>query len=197
MGIRHRGALRGAEGGAIPLEPPGLGRRRPLKRVVGSVRLHWLRRILYSASVTTLILSPLTGAPAGISEYRCTPDIKHECSAAGCETMNDGFQHAESFAYQPKKRELSACLWTNCYAGDATVFAGAKPGTFTVMGRLLPAAHPGNEPVIVTLTIKTGNTSNKAEPLDTLDKDAARFTAVWGYGSEGLAVDMGKCLTVR
>ncbi len=106
--------------------------------------------------------------------------------------MNDGFQHAESFAYQPKKRALSACLWTNCYAGNATVFAGAKPGTFTVMGRLLPAAHPGNEPVVVTLTIKTANASNKAEPLDTLDKDAACFTAVWGYGSEGLAVDMGK-----
>lgn len=192
MGIRHRGALRSAEGG-IPLEPPGPGRRRPLRRVIGSACVHWLRRISYSASVTTLILSPLTAAPAGISEYRCTPDIKHECSAAGCETMNDGFQHAESFAYQPKKRRLSACLWTNCYAGTATVFAGAKPGTFTVMGRLLPAAHPGNESVIVTLTIKTGNTSNKAEPLD---KDAARFTAVWDYGSEGLAIEMGKCTDI-
>jgi len=34
-----------------------------------------------------------------------------------------------------------------------------------------------------------GNTSNKADPLD---KDAARFTAVWGYGSEGMALEMGK-----
>lgn len=180
-----------------PPEPLGLRLRRPLKGFIGSVRLHWMRRILYFASVTTLILSPVTGATAGISEYRCTPDIKHECSAAGCETVNDSFQHAESFAYQPKKRELSACLWTNCYAGSATVFSGAKPGTFTAVGRLMPMAHPGNEPVIVTLNIKTGNTSNKAEPLDTLEKDAARFTAVWGYGSEGLAMDMGKCLIIR
>jgi hypothetical protein len=144
--------------------------------------------------MTTLILSPVMGAPAGISEYRCTPDIKHECSAAGCETMNNGFQHAESFAYRPENRELAACLWTNCYAGSATVFAGAKPGTFTVMGRLLPSAHLGNEPVIVTLTIKTGNTSNKTEPLD---GDATGFTAVWGYGSEGLALEMGKCTRYR
>jgi hypothetical protein len=74
------------------------------------------------------------------------------------------------------------------------VFADAKPGTFTVMGRLLPAAHPGNEPVIVTLTIKTGNSSNRTEPLD---GNAAGFTAVWGYGSEGLAIEMGKCERVR
>jgi hypothetical protein len=144
--------------------------------------------------MTLLILSRAMAATPGVSEYRCTPDIKHECSAAGCETMNNGFQHAESFAYQPQKRQLSACLWTNCYEGSATVFADAKPGTFTAMGRLPPVAHPGNEPVIVTLTIKTGNTSKKAEPLA---GDAVRFTAVWGYESEGLAIEMGKCAMVR
>ena len=102
--------------------------------------------------------------------------------------MNNGFQHAELFAYGPEKRELSACLWTNCYAGSATVFTDAASRTFTAIGRLEPTAHPGNEPVIVTLTIETPRKGELAEG------DATRFTAVWGYGSEGLALDMGRCV---
>lgn len=178
--------LRSPEGGAEPLGPS--------KARNGSIRSRWLRRTLYWGSVTTLLLSSAMGFASGVSEYRCTPHIKHECSAAGCETMNNGFQHAESFVYRPKKRKLSACLWTNCYVGSATVFTDTVRGTFTAIGRLTPEAHPGNEPLIVTLTIRTGNTSNKAEALD---EDAVRFTAVWGYGSEGLALEMGQCSQYR
>ncbi|PTR16010.1 hypothetical protein C8R31_10224 [Nitrosospira sp. Nsp2] len=133
------------------------------------------------------------GSPAVISEYRCTPDIKHECTAAGCETMNNDFSHAESFTYRPENHELAACLWTNCYAGNATVFANTATGTFTAIGPLMPVAHPGNEPIIVSLTIKA---SNKAKPVPG-EGEAARFIAVWGYGSEGLALEMGQCIMVR
>jgi hypothetical protein len=57
----------------------------------------------------------------------------------------------------------------------------------------MPVAHPGNEPIIVSLTIKA---SNKAKPVP-VEGEAARFTAVWGYGSEGLALEMGQCIMVR
>ena len=62
--------------------------------------------------------------------------------------------------------------------------------TFTVVGRLLPV-RAGNEPVIVALTIKT--------PLETESQgnEEAGFTAAWGYGGEGLALDMGKCVLSR
>ena len=103
---------------------------------------------------------------------------------------DSGFQQAESFVYNPETGELSACLWTNCYAGGATVFAGTAADTFTAVGRLLPA-RPGNEPVIVTLTIKT---PLKAEPATEED---ASFIAAWGYGGEGLALDLGKCVLSR
>ncbi len=67
---------------------------------------------------------------------------------------------------------------------------GYVHSAFTVVGRLLPV-RPGNEPVIVTLTIKT---PLKAEPAD--DEDAS-FTAAWGYGGEGLALEIGKCVLSR
>ena len=51
--------------------------------------------------------------------------------------------------------------------------------------------RPGNEPVIVTLTIKT---PLKAEPATEED---ASFIAAWGYGGEGLALDLGKCVLSR
>ena len=82
-----------------------------------------------------LLLGPSEGSASVILEYRCTPDIKHECTAAGCETMSSdsGFQQAESFVYSPETGQLSACLWTNCYAGSATVFAGTATDTFTAV----------------------------------------------------------------
>ena len=114
----------------------------------------------------------------------------------GCETISgdSGFQQAESFVYSPETGQLSACLWTNCYAGSATVFVGTATDTFTaaftVVGQLLPVP-PGNEPVIVTLTIKTPLKAEQA------DDEHASFTAAWGYGGEGLALDIGECVLSR
>ena len=157
-----------------------------------SISSRWLHQMLCPGLCAALLLGPLAGWASVILEYRCTPDIKHECTAAGCETMgsDSGFQQAESFVYNPERGELCACLWTNCYAGGATVFAGTAADTFTAVGRLLPA-RPGNEPVIVTLTIKT---PLKAEPATEED---ASFIAAWGYGGEGLALDLGKCVLSR
>ncbi|MEO8991496.1 MAG: hypothetical protein ABI284_08400 [Nitrosospira sp.] len=133
------------------------------------------------------LLSMLSSSPAIATgqenrEYDCRPDIKYECTVDQCEKITSDFQHAEWFAYSTATGELSACLWTNCYAAKATVFRDTASGDLTAMGRLIPTAHPGNEPIIVSLTIATGN-----------DDDIGSFTAVWGYRNEGLTFDIGKC----
>ena len=87
-----------------------------------------------------------------------------------CVKTTRDFQQAESFANNTKTNELSACLWTNCYVSSATVFEDTSTGTITAIGRLTPSAHPGNEPIIVSLTIDT----NDAGPIsDTLAKRLA------------------------
>jgi hypothetical protein len=130
----------------------------------------------------TLLLSPAICFPHETQEYNCKPDIKYECTADQCEKIISDFQQAESFAYNTKTDVLSACLWTNCYADRATVFTDATSGTLTIIASLIPAAHPGNEPILVSLTIDTRDTYATPD-----------FTAVWGYRGKGLTFDMGKC----
>jgi hypothetical protein len=134
-----------------------------------------------------LLLALLSGPAIGFAqedgEYDCRPDIKYECTADQCEKITSDFQHAESFAYSTKTGEISACLWTNCYTDKGTVFRDTASGSLTVVGRLIPAAHPGNEPIIVSLTMETSGSH------DTRD-----FTAIWGYRGDRLTFDMGKCV---
>ncbi|WP_218141531.1 hypothetical protein [Nitrosovibrio tenuis] len=49
----------------------------------------------------------------------------------------------------------------------------------------MPTAHPGNKPIIVSLTIDTSGKNIKS---------GAGFTAIWGYGNDWLTFDMGKCI---
>ncbi len=175
MGIHHRGAV-----------------------------IHWrgercwrVAPIAAPALPCTLLLALLLGPAEGIAqqnreykEYRCKPDIKYECTMDQCEKITRDFQQAESFAYNAKTSELSACLWTNCYAASATMLEDAAAGTVTAIGRLTPSAHPGNEPIIVSLTI---DISDAGHTSDTPAKKTGNFTAVWGYGSKGLVFDMGRC----
>ena len=131
----------------------------------------------------TMLLSPAITFAEEDQEYDCKPDIKYECTANQCEKITSDFQHAESFAYSTETREISACVWTNCYAGKATVFMDAASGSLTVIGRLIPSAHPGNKPIIVSLTMEASG-----------NHDARNFTAIWGYRGDGLTFDMGKCV---
>ncbi len=57
--------------------------------------------------------------------------------------------------------------------------------SLTAIGKLMPSAHPGNKPIIISLTIDTN-------PKNT--KSGSGFTAIWGYGSDWLTFDMGKCV---
>lgn len=136
-----------------------------------------------------LLWSPAMVFAQGHREYHCTPDTQYECISGRCERATDSFQHAESFIYNTKNNELSACLWTNCYAATAVVLKDEAAGTLTATGKLKPALHLGNEPVIVSLTIRANPTR------DIFGKKVDGFTAVWGYGNKGLTLDTGKCET--
>lgn len=132
-------------------------------------------------------------------EYRCTPEIKHECSMDRCEKTAHGFQDVESFIYDTRTGKISACLWTNCYSGAVTLFKDAASGTTTAIARLKPTAHPGNEPITVSLTVDDAGMEGRGDAKEDENRKGnggseSRFTAVWGYGSDRLTFDMGRCV---
>jgi hypothetical protein len=169
------------------------------------------------AARASLILFPLfsmvplhvaagaAGAAEAHREYRCMPEVKYECSAEGCEKGGREFQDVESFTYNSRSGEISACLWTNCYAGIATLFRDASSGTMTAIARLKPSAHQGNESITLSLTMNDGSMEGRgvaAKKDESGEKDEGEkrekreespFTAVWGYGSSRLTFDMGRC----
>jgi hypothetical protein len=167
------------------------------------------------AACGLLISFPLFALSLGVEaaeehrEYRCTPQVKYECSMDGCEKAGREFQDAESFVYSTRSGEISACLWTNCYAGAATLFTDASSGTITAIARLIPAAHRGNDPITVSLTVndtsmKGGGAATKKDGSDKskdgydgYEGDESPFTAVWGYRSNRLTIDIGGCALRR
>jgi hypothetical protein len=142
------------------------------------------------------------GAAEAHREYRCMPEVKYECGVEGCEKGGREFQDVESFTYNSRSGEISACLWTNCYAGIATLFRDASSGTITAIARLKPSAHQGNEPITLSLTVDDSSREGRsvaAKKDESGEKDGGEkreespFTAVWGYGSSRLTFDMGRC----
>lgn len=119
---------------------------------------------------------------ANAVEYHCIPEIKYECDQAQCERVTENFQHAEFFTYNDKTTLLSACLWTNCYAGKAKVFRDKVAGTTLAVTKLRPLnGKRGYSPIIASLTYDAkGN-----------------FNAVWQYGSQSTTFDLGKCQKMR
>ena len=147
----------------------------------------------YAPLLISLLFSPASFAQEK-RKFDCRTDVKYECTADQCERMTEDFQHAESFAYDAKTTELSACLWTNCYSAKTKVFTAKAAGTMTAIGKLHPVVHPKNKPLIVSLTIKTSDMDGGAgDKKASEDKKAATFTAIWGYGGDRLTFDMGKC----
>jgi hypothetical protein len=160
------------------------------------------RRLARRASLILFPLFPLILMPPAAAvaeeyrEYRCTPEVKYECGMAGCEKTGRESLDAESFTYSIQSGEISACLWTNCYAGAATLFRDVASGTMTAIARLKPAAHPGNEPITVSLTMDDFGMEGRGavgEKDKREGREESAFTAVWGYGSDRLTFDMGRC----
>ena len=116
---------------------------------------------------------------AAVAEaYRCVPVAKHLCTPSACVTETEGFQHAEIFFYNSDGLTLGACLWTNCYTGNAHRFVATDGEQATLIGQLQPDHSPEMyAPLLVSLTV---------------DKNMA-FTAIWRYSGSGLTIDHGKC----
>ena len=49
----------------------------------GGISRPWLHEMLCPGLCAALLLGPSEGSASAILEYRCTPDIKHECTAGG------------------------------------------------------------------------------------------------------------------
>lgn len=152
---------------------------------------HSCARYLAPFACPTLLVS-LLFSPGILAqqkgEFDCTASVKYECTADQCERVTEDFQHEESFLYNAKTSELSACLWTNCYSAKTKAFTVKAGGAITAIGRLVPVVHPKNKPLVVSLTIKTSEIEGSA------DEKKAPFTAIWNYGGDRLTFDMGECV---
>jgi hypothetical protein len=126
-------------------------------------------RIVMAASLALVA----SGAQARI--HRCRPTIKYECAAQRCVRVTEGFQHAESFAWDDRTGRLTACLWSRCYQGSPKPLRDPS-GTVTLAGPL-SAEPPGQPPIFVSVTIGADG----------------KFTAVWEQRSDGLVFDVGTC----
>lgn len=130
------------------------------------------------AAVLVALVTPAfaTAQPGKI--LHCSPAVQYVCDRESCGRSTEGFQHAESFTYDPGSRVLSACLWTNCYSAKARRFESAAGKETTIVGLLPAEGRPKHyPPVLVSLTI-----------------DANRnFVAVWQYTGQGLTFDQGRC----
>lgn len=121
----------------------------------------------------TIALAALAATPAMAASWSCSPDSKLVCSGDRCDAEPpDAFRHAESFSFDGAGPVLAACLWTDCYEGDAHLVQDADP--VIASGRLLGRA---GHPVDLTLAI---------------DADG-RFTAVWQLSGSGATISGGRC----
>lgn len=120
----------------------------------------------------------VAGAP-----LQCRPLSQVTCGEAECTRQTEGFQHAESFSFDPASQMLGACLWTRCYSAKAQVFrATPKSAEVTAMAVLVPENRADqHEPLVVSLTIDA----------------ARRFVAVWQYRADGLVFDQGACAPAK
>lgn len=125
-----------------------------------------------------LLVVTLLGVTGSVfaDSYDCLPRIKYECNEQKCERITEGFQHAESFSFDAKRSEISACLWTACYSGKATTFRNPSSGELTAISLAKPE-YSMAKPIVISITIDKGK----------------NFTAIWSYGGRGLTFDVGKC----
>jgi hypothetical protein len=123
------------------------------------------------------IAAPFATGRAFATPYRCVPSVQYACSAEHCVRTTEGFQHAESFSFDPDRGVLGACLWTSCFEGTAQVFRGGDDGSFTVIAALKADGDMATSPRVLSLTVD----------------DKRRFVAVWQYEGTGLTFDQGVC----
>lgn len=124
----------------------------------------------------------LLSAPSALArQLNCSPHVRLDCTETGCERTTEHL-FAEQFSFNEKTRQLTACLYTDCYEGKANVFYNDNDKTTTAIGELRSSRQGGAAPTfLVSLTY---------------DRSLG-FSTIWQYGSRGYTIDMGNCQQAR
>jgi hypothetical protein len=122
--------------------------------------------------------------PAATRAVNCRPASAQRCGPTGCEAANEGL-HAEYFDLDAAVGTVSACLYTDCYAGPARIVRDPeRPWLVTGFGEVRSSRPadgvppPGSAPMPLTVTV---------------DLKTGRFTALWAMGPDGFQADFGTC----
>ncbi|MFT3914703.1 MAG: hypothetical protein QM704_11455 [Anaeromyxobacteraceae bacterium] len=134
--------------------------------------------LVASGPPSELVEEPRRASCGAEQASRCEP-------GGGCARVDPAALQAERFELDLRARTLTACLYTDCLEGRATLVR--EPGRRWVVtafalvrsGRKAGAAPPpGSGPMPVTLTV---------------DLRTGRFAATWGHSPEGVQTDFGAC----
>lgn len=123
-------------------------------------------------AVSMTLYSSLAGANDVLD---CVTENKFECSTAGCRDAEEGYVDAERYRLELDTQQLTACLWTVCYSGPASIWTPSETNTY---GAWLLRSEPGAESLLLTF---------KLSP-------AGHFEATYSSTGEGLSTAFGRCL---
>jgi hypothetical protein len=114
----------------------------------------------------------IAGAPGEV--LACSIEARYDYGKTGCRNADEGFAQAERFRIDTKRQRLTACLWSACFSGNASIWSTADG---EIQGAARLRRDHGRE--FLTLTF-------------TLLKDR-RFSTMYGTGELATAVAFGKC----
>jgi len=145
-----------------------------------------MRALLLAALLAGPGPAPAKGEAARATD--CHAEQAVRCEPQGCTPVEEGLD-AERFLVDLRARTVTACLYTDCLSGRATVVRDpARPWVATAFALVRSERRPGSTPppgsgplaVTVTVDLRTG-----------------RFAASWGLSPEGQQTDFGGCTLER
>ncbi len=128
--------------------------------------------LLFAAAACVAAPAAASG-PAG-AVLACSVERKHECGRDGCVRPEEGFVAAERYRINTASRHVTACLWSTCFAGKASIWSTGD-GETQGSGRL--RAENGNGFLTLTFTLL----------------DDGQFSTVYSTGETAVAVSFGRC----
>lgn len=115
-------------------------------------------------------------AASDTGSLQCSTEKKYECVSGGCRTAEEGFARAERYVFEPRRQRLTACLWSQCFSGAASVSTAAD-GEARAAARLRGEGPASAESLTLTFTLRPDG----------------GFSAAYSTGGAGLAVAFGRC----
>ena len=107
---------------------------------------------------------------------QCATEKKYECASGGCRDAEEGFTRAERYVFEPRRQRLTACLWSTCFSGAASI-STAPDGEARAAARLRGEGPASAESLTLTFTLRPDG----------------GFSAAYATGGTGLAVAFGRC----